>query len=154
MGPGAPERLVEQETAAEGDLVKIAGSARTHWACRRFVGLVGRLHGKDEYSGWWVEFQGHSKALFHCTAEGGHQLAYAVAADIDAARRVNLSEQALAVSVCVCVCVCVCVWNECVFRCVHACNPGISQAEEAADARKTLVLDKSLSSPREAELGA
>ena len=97
MGPGA-ERIVEQETAAEGELVKISGSARTHWACRRFVGLVGRLHGKDEYSGWWVEFQGHSKALFHCTAEGGHQLAYAVAADIDAARRVNLSEQALAVS--------------------------------------------------------
>eukprot|EP00802_Teleaulax_amphioxeia_P026720 Tamp_27865.p1 GENE.Tamp_27865~~Tamp_27865.p1 ORF type:complete len:226 (+),score=29.00 Tamp_27865:73-750(+) len=89
------ERLVDSATAREGELVKIAASARSHWACRKFVGLVGRLSGADEYAGWWVEFPGHAKALFHCADSGSQQLAYAGDADIAQADGVVLSHQAL-----------------------------------------------------------
>ena len=43
--------LVSTETSAVGDFVKIAPAYESHWACKKFVGKVGKLQTKDEYAG-------------------------------------------------------------------------------------------------------
>mmetsp|Transcript_70186 Transcript_70186/g.168142 ORF Transcript_70186/g.168142 Transcript_70186/m.168142 type:complete len:192 (-) Transcript_70186:161-736(-) len=86
---GREERLIKTEEGKVGDLVKISEASKGHWACRRFVGMVGRLSQKDEYSGWWVEFGGHPIALFHGGEHGLSQLSVATEADVKAAHEVE-----------------------------------------------------------------
>ena len=90
-------RLVHSETCKAGELVKIAKEFENHWACKKFVGKLGKLRVKDDFagkesalislwpgitkcvSGWWVEFEENKKigTLFQVGDKGVFQLEYA-----------------------------------------------------------------------------
>ena len=44
-------RLVHSETCKAGELVKIAKEFENHWACKKFVGKLGKLRVKDDFAG-------------------------------------------------------------------------------------------------------
>jgi hypothetical protein len=43
--------LVHTDSCKAGESVKIAKDAENHWACKAFVGKVGKLRAKDDYAG-------------------------------------------------------------------------------------------------------
>ena len=58
-------KIVHGDTCRPGELVKISPDAENHWACRKFVGMVGTLRAKDEYAGRTGSYQTNVATLFY-----------------------------------------------------------------------------------------